>query len=456
MSKLTIIGFNDKYKAEACLGQLRQLEKDGAGQIEEAFILVREDDGQFRQPGKLSETTRQAAAIAGGAGLGLLVGAALSLPVLGVVAGGLLLHHLTAQPEPLEDIREFSQALPPGSSVLYLRGELPDDPTVAARLSPLLAEGTLLHTNVPDSLVAQAQATAQSKPEPPPTIRRLLVIINPAAGLERSILRPLNRVFRPANIEWQVAITLQENDARRFAAAAAADGFDAVAIYGGDGSVMEAASGLLDSNLPLAILPGGTANVMATRLNIAHKLDEAAQLVARDQLTLRQIDLGQIGDHYFVLRAATGYEADYVKSTTREAKEMLGSLAYGLNMVTQSLNQIAYRLTLDGEPVEVSGYNCMIVNAGNYGFQNLPLLPNSSMSDGLLDVAVVQNLNFLSLLSSGKDDSNQRHQFVRHWQVREATIETDTPITLIGDGEVWGETPFTARVVPNAVRLIVP
>ncbi|MGB9633418.1 MAG: hypothetical protein ACPL8I_08825, partial [Chloroflexaceae bacterium] len=75
-----------------------------------------------------------------------------------------------------------------------------------------------------------------------------------------------------------------------------------------------------------------------------------------------------------------------------------------------------------------------------------------------LDVVIVQNLNFLSLLRrpiSG-DEEAARAQMVRHWQVREVTVATDPPELIIGDGEIWGETPFTAHVLPGVMRVVVP
>ena len=93
--------------------------------------------------------------------------------------------------------------------------------------------------------------------------KRVQVIINPTAGQDQAILGTLNRVFHDADITWDVSITNKAGDARRFARAAVEAGVDIVAAYGGDGTVMEVATGLIGSTVPLAIFPGGTANVMS-------------------------------------------------------------------------------------------------------------------------------------------------------------------------------------------------
>jgi YegS/Rv2252/BmrU family lipid kinase len=344
-------------------------------------------------------------------------------------------------------------------SALFVVGATSDAERLIANLQTFLVGATFLQTTLPDDLLNASELTA-----PTPTtiersaLKRIMVIINPASGIERPILRPLNRVLRSTEIPWDVAITHGSGDAERIAAQAAADGYDAVMIYGGDGAVMEAAAGLMGTGVPLAIIPGGTGNVMSIELGIENDVARAAELLARDRIPVRDIDMGKVGERRFALRVATGYEAEYVQGTTREAKERLGKLAYALTAIKQDLKLVRYTLTLDGETVEVDGYTCMVANSGNVGVPGLPLLSRISISDGMLDVIVVQNLNFLSLLRRpiNADEEAARAQMVRHWQVREVHVATNVPESIIGDGEVWGETPFSAQVVPGAVRVIVP
>src|SRR5258708_35994489 len=88
--------------------------------------------------------------------------------------------------------------------------------------------------------------------------KRIHVIVNPAAGRDVPILGTLNKVFGDAGIDWDIFVTKEAGDARRLAKEAVAAGADAVAVNGGDGTLTEVASGLRGSNVPLAILPGGT------------------------------------------------------------------------------------------------------------------------------------------------------------------------------------------------------
>lgn len=460
MSELTAIAFDDRHQASRVLDTLRQLEKDGLVAIDDALVLVREEDGKLKRQQGLNDALPNLVSAAGGAGLGMLVGALATFPVAGLAAGGWLAHRRAAQSPLVRRVRQFNNAIEPGMSALFVLGKTADAEQLLARMQPFLAGASFLQTALPDDLLSNLElaGAAPATTIDRTTIKRVKVIVNPASGIERPILRPLNSVLRAADFAWDIAITHGSGDAQRLAAEAVANGYDAVMIYGGDGAVMEAASGMIGSGVPLAIIPGGTGNVLSIELGIENDVAKAAELLTREQIAVRDIDMGVSGEHHFALRIATGYEAAYVQNTSREAKERMGKLAYALTAFQQELKLLRYKLSLDGEAVEVDGYTCMVANSGNVGLPGLPLLTRISVSDGLLDVVIVQNLNFFSLLRrpiSG-DEAAERAQMVRHWQVREVTIATDPPESIIGDGEVWGETPFSARVLPGVMRVIVP
>src|SRR5215213_10077087 len=112
--------------------------------------------------------------------------------------------------------------------------------------------------------------------------KRVHVIINPASGQDRPVLGTLSRTFQKGGIEWEGYITKKGGDARQFAETALAAGADVVAVYGGDGTVAEVASTLAGTEIPLAILPGGTANVLSVELGIPRKLADACNLLCRE------------------------------------------------------------------------------------------------------------------------------------------------------------------------------
>ena len=286
------------------------------------------------------------------------------------------------------------------------------------------------------------------------------VIINPAAGQDRPILHTLNRAFHPAGVDWDVHVTKQAGDARRYAEQAVAAGVDVVAVYGGDGTVMDVAAALIGTNVPLAIFPGGTANVISTELGIPSDLAEACALVCSEQGYIRPIDVGRVGDHYFLIRVGMGVEAQMIAGADRPLKERLGPLAYLVSAVQALKDPVfaRYQLTLDGEEMAIDGITCIIANAGSFGAVPLSLAPTIDVSDGLLDVVVVNkgDLPALVAVAASIVAGNEDAEPLRHWRAREVAVSADPPQTVQVDGEVWGQTPITVRIVPQAVRVIVP
>ena len=290
--------------------------------------------------------------------------------------------------------------------------------------------------------------------------KRIHVVTNPAAGQPEPVLSILNSAFRPAGVEWDVSITHEFGDATRQARQAAEGGADIVAAYGGDGTVMEVANGLVGTEVALGILPGGTGNVLSIELDIPQALKEAARLLVSPDARIRKVDVGQSGERSFLLRAYVGFDAQRIQLTTREMRDRYGKLAYliaAMKAIPDS-KAMRYRLTLDDEDVECEGFTCIVQNAGNMGVRGLSLVPGVSISDGLLDVIVIHGLDPLSLASALGSiaetplDPDRFH----HWQARNITIATDSPQAVIGDGEAWGETPITLKVLPGAVHTIGP
>lgn len=291
--------------------------------------------------------------------------------------------------------------------------------------------------------------------------RRMYVIINPAAGQDEPILKTLNTAVQEAEIDWEVFITKQAGDAHRYARQAAEDGVDVVAVYGGDGTVMEAASGLIGTEIPIAIIPGGTANVMSVEVGILPDLVESSALAVHPSPLIRKIDMGQVDDHYFLLRMGIGLEAAMVEGADREKKDRLGVLAYALSGLQALADPpvARYRLILDGEEVITEGVTCIVANSGSLGLRTgWNMAPNISVSDGLLDVIVLRKADLGGLLSVAAsvlaEQENSRD--LLHWQVKEVYIESDPPQTVQADGELICKTPVTARVIPEAIRVIVP
>ena len=288
--------------------------------------------------------------------------------------------------------------------------------------------------------------------------KRIHVVINPASGQNQYILNTINRVFHDHQAAWDVSITQKSGDAARFARQAIADGAEIVGAYGGDGTVMEVAEAVAGGQIPMAILPGGTANLMSVELGIPKDLTKASQILVDPNSVVRHIDMGQVGEMKFMLRVGLGFAGEKVKIADREMKDKWGILAYSIAglkaLKTTSVAQ--YRITVDGIEHETDGKTCLIDNAGNIGMQGMSADKSISVSDGMLDVIVVRDASVSSWIAVGDQILGREPKpgAVKHWQGREISIECDPPQTVQLDGEIWDPTPVSAKVLPGVLPVL--
>lgn len=292
-------------------------------------------------------------------------------------------------------------------------------------------------------------------------IRKIRIIINPASGRKEQILQVINTCMREADILWEASITHQAGDATRFAKAAVNEGVDALAVYGGDGTLMEAISGLIGSELPLVILPGGSANVMATELGIPTDLKEACALLSQDPLETKTIDVGKFEKRYFIVGISLGLEADVVKGADRETKNKIGIFAYLLSVAAalRITKSAVYHLRIDGHRHVVRGLICTISNTGNLRFSNISFDKNIDVSDGFLDVVVVRKVNLslfrLMVVTLFKRERPDNLKLVKHWQGKDISVSANPEQTVQCDGEMLGKMPLHIRIIPGAIKVVV-
>ncbi len=294
--------------------------------------------------------------------------------------------------------------------------------------------------------------------------KNVRVILNPSAGSKNPPLRTFNNLFRQANIDWDLVITRERCDGICLAKNSIKDGVDIIAAYGGDGTVMEVASGLQGTDIPLAILPGGTGNILSIELGIPQKLSEACKLITQPEKSrIRAVDMGITNDEKvpaFALRAGVGLEAAMLEGTDPDLKLRYGIFAYimGAIQALHHIHEAHYHLVLDGKEVECSGLTCLIANAGYFGVPGLVLDPNIKVDDGLLDVFVLRKMDLQQIFSLAATivGGNELKDKALHWQVQSVEIHSDPIQSTQADGEMWGESPVSITAKKEALKVIVP
>jgi len=288
------------------------------------------------------------------------------------------------------------------------------------------------------------------------TIKRVFVIINPSAGMGVPVLHTINRIFNEARIEWDVGVTHLQG-LREVIERVLEFKPDLLAIYGGDGTINEIVDCMLDNPLPIAILPGGSANILSAELNIPRGLSAACSLIVKPH-QYKKIDIGRVNDKIFLLRVGFGIEARIIENTASGLKNDLGPLAYAVSALKAVFGTKIrdFEMTVDGKTIHTEGLSCVIANSGNLGLPNVQFSP-TDISDGFLDVFVIRNANLSSLFAVVTNILTQvNHEAIQHWRVKKIKIKSQPQDVVHFDGEILGNSSVSIEVLPKKLEVLVP
>jgi YegS/Rv2252/BmrU family lipid kinase len=300
--------------------------------------------------------------------------------------------------------------------------------------------------------------------DPPHTSQRVCVVLNPMAGSGTAddVRIALERHFGD-RIELEIYETTgsDDEDVVSVVREALAKGCNLVIAAGGDGTVSDVAEGLVGSNVPMGIIPVGTANVFARELGLPLTLDEACAMLA-GQHAISSVDAMKARDKYFVLQIGIGLDSLMIRDTEREAKRRFGRAAYIWTALTRLVGYQPVRFTIvvDGKRLRPRASQVLIANGGVLGIAPFRWGPNICPDDGRIDVCIVSArtaLDYLGLIWHTVLGQQRRDRNVRYLAATESIlINADQPLPVQADGEIFGETPIRIEVVPDAVSVIVP
>ena len=240
-------------------------------------------------------------------------------------------------------------------------------------------------------------------------------------------------------------------------AAAVDAGHDLIVLGGGDGTVSSVVDVLAHREVPMGLLPLGTANDFARTLHIPTDLEQACRTIARGHIV--DIDLGLSGSNYYVNRASVGIGALVAQAMSPALKRRVGVLAYPVATVKAFARHRPFRARLvfpdgDHEPREYSRLLQVSVANGRYFGGGQIAAPDSGIDDSTLDVSVIRQGGLLDLvdvlrnLRSGGGGE--------HFRTRCVELDTLPELQVNVDGEVVADTPQRFSVARNALHVVVP
>lgn len=272
---------------------------------------------------------------------------------------------------------------------------------------------------------------------------------------EREDVRHLIDWVRAKGHVVEAHVTLESDDATAMAAAAARAGTDVVIAVGGDGTVNEVINGLDGFETPLGIIPLGTANDFAIQAGIPSDVDHAMDVILHRNPV--RIDTASLNGRRFLNVSTGGVGAEATAETPAEAKESLGPVAYAITGVRKFAEFEPYRASFHGRDFSYEGDFLMFaVGLTRASGGGTLVTPNASVTDGLIDVCVVESMGraeFARLLLKIKRGEHLGEPGVHYAQLPSVTIESDRTLSVNVDGESMDvrNLRYVARVKDLAV-----
>ena len=298
-------------------------------------------------------------------------------------------------------------------------------------------------------------------------VRDAVLILNPNAGGGRRVpqLDEARRIFRQAGIETELQSTTAPGEATGLARRAVEQLRHLVVVCGGDGTVNEAVNGLACSQVPLAVLPAGTANVLAKELSLPWNLPRAAEHIVRAKY--RRIALGlaipeeSSGEpRYFLSVAGAGPDGALVAAVRPEVKLKSGIIAYwqeGFRQLTR-YDFPRFRVTTGDTTIDAT---LVIVGRTKHYGGPFKITTQADLHRPEFELAFVTTqsawryIAYLPLIWTGRLRNARHVHFCKATSLKCTAIDS-SPVLIQVDGEPAGCLPAEFRIVPDALTLAMP
>lgn len=287
--------------------------------------------------------------------------------------------------------------------------------------------------------------------------RRILVVFNPTAGRRRSrLLTATLAELRRLGCSVAVAETTVKGDAEAFAANARREDYDVIAVAGGDGTINEVVNGLGPDAPPLAVIPLGTANVLALELGFGGGPARLARAIA--QAEAEPIRVGRVNGRRFVMMVGVGFDAHVVAAVDPVLKRRFGKGAYVLMSLAGFIRFPfrVYAVDIDGVRHQAAS---VIVAKGHYYAGSYVCAPAARLGSPRLHVCLFTSkgplaaMRYAIWLLLGRLSKRKDFAIVPAAEVR---IDSEVGEPVQGDGDILAEGCVALDVDPRPVMAISP
>ena len=293
------------------------------------------------------------------------------------------------------------------------------------------------------------------------------LIFNPVSGggNGKQDLEFIKQTLEP-HLHLEVHLTSPDIDPKELAVQAIAQDADLIIASGGDGTVSAVAGAVIGTDIPLGVIPRGTANAFGMALGITQQINQlrrACEVILAGKI--RTIDAARCNNLPLILLAGIGYEAETIEKADREAKNRWGSLAYLMAGWQQLDEQKLFEAEIEigGEIRTFQAGAITIANAAPPTSVLAQGIGEVVADDGLLDItiATVDNkvqavTTILSMLGAALIRTNAELDNIVHLRSPKVKISAKPNQKVVLDGEIIGNTPLEIECLPQSLRVFAP
>ena len=289
-------------------------------------------------------------------------------------------------------------------------------------------------------------------------MRKFLVIYNPVSGAKNFRATPdlIKSFLEKKKIEFVWFETLAKKN-QPFEQLSMQN-FDRIIVVGGDGTVRELATFIIKKSIkvPMAIIPQGTGNLLATSLGIP-LLSTSSALNYAVESSFKPIDAIRINeDHFALVAAGQGYDSLFISGATRTLKRKYGFFAYVLSFLRTFFTYVnkKYHISIDGKQIKTSAKLVLLLNT--LSFSGIPLHKKISPHDGLLDLLILRPRTLWDLIKMLVlyPFHGVKSPKIQYFQGKEIVIKQLGGRKIQMDGEVFSARELRASIVPNALNIV--
>ena len=296
-----------------------------------------------------------------------------------------------------------------------------------------------------------------------PQYTKAVLIYNPQAGRRRRLrpqqIRTATEELERNGVSVQTQATTGPGSGTELACDAIQNGADLIVVCGGDGTINEVVCGMAHSCVPLAVLPCGTANVLARELRLPRDMRAAARAIP--SATPRRLALGLAGNRYFLLMAGVGFDAQIIYKLALRWKNLLGIGSYVLETIRQVLFEPKKAFVVSTEDRQMEATFACTSKSRHYG--PFHMVREADLFSESFFVYCFRSRNrlryflySLALLTGRLDRLADVVRFPARKVRCEAIGSSPKKILFQVDGELAGWLPCTIEMVPDALTLLVP